>query len=46
MGPVTLAEHAALPGSSATSNATLHEADGTLSGVSDTTLPWSGAVAE
>jgi gamma-glutamyltranspeptidase/glutathione hydrolase len=44
-GPVTLAEHVVLPGSYANPNAILREADGTLSGMSDTMIPWSGAVA-
>lgn len=45
VGPVTLAEHVVLPGNYANPNVILREADGTLAGMSDTMIPWSGAVA-
>jgi gamma-glutamyltranspeptidase/glutathione hydrolase len=44
-GPVTLAEHVVLPGNYANPNVILREADGTLWGMSDSMIPWSGAVA-
>ena len=45
VGPLRLAEHVVLPGSYANPNVILREADGTLVGMSDTMIPWSGAVA-
>lgn len=45
VGPVSVAEHVVLPGSYANPNVILRDADGTLVGMSDAMIPWSGAVA-
>lgn len=45
VGPLSLAEHVVLPGNYANPNVIQRTTDGALVGMSDTMIPWSGAVA-